>query len=240
MTTQTTERDRPGATRALSRLSLPDQAVEVLREMIASGTLDSGDRINEVELAAQLGISRGPLREAIARLGAEGLIELRQNRGAYVRSISLDDLGHMYEVRQLLEVKAASLAAILATEEEISELHSRLSGVDDILRGDAAGGYPTDFDFHELVLTLSGNPYLRRAGIDLQNQARLARVRSGSSPERARQALAEHHRIIAAIARRDASRAAHAMAEHLRNSLQHLIRYCALPRDAVSRAGNDA
>src|SRR5580658_5969207 len=106
----------------LNRVPLRDQAVEVLRDMVVSGTLGSGDRINEAEVAARLGISRGPLREAIQRLGAEGFIEFRQNRGAFVRTITLDDVRHMYEVREAIEVKAAHLAATRATPEGIAQL----------------------------------------------------------------------------------------------------------------------
>jgi DNA-binding GntR family transcriptional regulator len=221
------EETPPGAQGAtaglLSRFSLRDQAVDVLREMVASGALGSGSRINEAELAARLGISRGPLREAIQRLGAEGFVEFRQNRGAFVRTITLDDLRHMYEVRELIEVKAATLAAARATDADITDLQNRLRAVGDILSNDAAGAYPTEFDLHERVLALSGNPYLHRAGTDLQNRVRLVRIKSGSSPERARQALTEHDQIITAIARRDTRQAARAMTAHLRNSLQHLI-----------------
>jgi DNA-binding GntR family transcriptional regulator len=207
----------------LSRVSLRDQAVEVLRDMVISGSLSAGERINEAELAARLGISRGPLREAIQRLGAEGFIDFRQNRGAFVRAITLDDLHYMYEAREIIEVRAAVLAADRATEAGIVKLQTMLSAVDELLSEDAEGSYPIEYDLHELVLELSGNPYLQRAGVDLQNQVRLARIRSGSSPERARQALIEHHRIISAIASRDGDGAAEAMTDHLRQSLNHLL-----------------
>jgi DNA-binding GntR family transcriptional regulator len=207
----------------LTRVPLRDQAVESLRDMIITGVLVGGERINEVELAAHLGISRGPLREALQRLGAEGFIEFQQNRGGFVRTITVDDLRHLYEFRELIEVKAATLAASRATEADIARLQDLLNAVDDVLRNDTTGAYPTEFDLHDLVLTLCGNPYVQQAGLDLQNQVRLARTKSGSSPERARQALTEHHRIIDAIADRDGDRAARAMADHLRNSLSHLI-----------------
>src|ERR1700722_14473915 len=191
----------------LNRVPLRDQAAEVLRNMVVSGALSSGDRINEADLAARLGISRGPLREAIQRLGAEGFIEFHQNRGAFVRTFDLDDLRQMYEARAVSEVKAAQLAARRATDDGIIRLQDLLSAVDAVLRTDTTGAYPVEFDLHELVLDLAGNPYLQRAGTDLQNQVRLARIKSGSSPERARQALTEHHDIIAAIAARDPKRA---------------------------------
>jgi DNA-binding GntR family transcriptional regulator len=206
----------------LNRVPLRDQAAEVLRNMVIAGSLRSGDRINEADLAARLGISRGPLREAIQRLGAEGFIEFHQNRGAFVRSFNLDDLRQMYEAREVIEVKAAQLAAIRATDDGIVRLQNLLHSVDAALRTDTTGAYPIEYDLHDLVLDLSQNPYLQRAGTDLQNQVRLARIKSGSSPERARQALTEHQDIIAAIADRDPKRAGKAMTIHIQNSLKHL------------------
>jgi DNA-binding GntR family transcriptional regulator len=207
----------------LSRVPLRDQAVEVLREMVVSGALEGGERINEAELAARLGISRGPLREAIQRLGAEGFIEFRRNRGAFVRKITLEDVRYMYEAREIVEVKAAMLAAARASQAGVEQLRAMLGQVGELLDANEAGPYPAGLDLHMLVLELSGNPYLQRAGTDLQNQVRLARITSGNSPERARQALAEHHEIIAGIAARDADAAGRAMSFHLHQSLSSLL-----------------
>ncbi|MBF4163292.1 GntR family transcriptional regulator [Nocardioides acrostichi] len=206
----------------LTRMPLREQAVGVLRDMVVSGVLGPGDRINEADLASQLGISRGPLREAIQRLGAEGFVEFRQNRGAFVRSLSPEDVRHMYEVRELIEVKAASLAAQNATEEGVEEMRRLIAATDEVLRTDTTGAYPTEYDLHALVLELSGNPQLQRIGTDLQVQVRLARVRSGRSPERAREALTEHLQIISAIADRDPRRAGREMRAHLRRALDTL------------------
>jgi DNA-binding GntR family transcriptional regulator len=97
----------PSRARKLSRISLRDQAVHALRTMIVNGAMAGGERINEAELAATLGISRGPLREAIQRVGAEGLIEFQRNRGAFVREIALEDIEDMYEARVIIESMAA-------------------------------------------------------------------------------------------------------------------------------------
>jgi len=210
-------------TPVLSRALLREQAVEVIREMVVSGALAAGDRINEVELAARLGISRGPLREAIQRLSAEGFVESRQNRGAYVRVVTPDDVRFMYETRELIEVRAAELAAERASDADVARLRASLDGVRAALRDDAGAAYPPEVDLHAFVLGLSGNPYLQRAGLDMQSRVRVARVRSGSSPERAREALAEHDEILAAIADKDAARAGSTMAEHLRRSLRHVL-----------------
>jgi DNA-binding GntR family transcriptional regulator len=208
----------------LARIPLRDQAVEVLRDLIIRGDLKAGTRLNEVELATKLGISRGPIREAIQRLAAEGVVEFQQNKGAFVKRSSHEDLRQMFEVRELIEVKAAMLAATRATDEQIIGLQTLLETVDEELARSETGSYPIEqeLDLHLHVLELAGNPYLQRAGSDLQTQVRVARVRSGSSPERAQLALEEHREIISAIAERNAKAAARAMSKHLAGFLAQL------------------
>jgi DNA-binding GntR family transcriptional regulator len=213
----------PAPLAILNRTSLRDQTVIVLREMVVDGVLAPGDRINEVELAAQLGISRGPLREAIQRLAAEDLLEFRQNRGVFVRTVTLDDVRQMYEVRLVIEVRAAMLAATKATPEEIARLQDLVTAAEEVLQLNSSGPYPSDLDLHMLILELSNNSYLQRIGSDLEMQLQIARMKSGSFHERAREALMEHQLIIAAIANRDVEAAAQAMADHLQKSLDHVV-----------------
>jgi DNA-binding GntR family transcriptional regulator len=206
----------------LSRISLRDQAVHALRTMIVSGAMAGGERINEAELAATLGISRGPLREAIQRVGAEGLIEFRRNRGAFVREIALEDIEDMYEARVIIEGMAARRAARWASEDQIAELSRQIDEVDTFLRLNPGTAYPADSDFHLRILELAHNSYLERAGNDLHVQLRIARLRSGSSPARAREALDEHRAVLSNIAARSEVAAGEAMARHLRCSLARL------------------
>src|SRR5882757_1316895 len=164
--------------RKLSRHSLRDQTVEVLREAIIRGEIRPGSRINEAELADKLGISRGPLREAIQRVGAEGLIEFQRNRGAFVRELGLDDVRLIYDARQALEGAAAERIAREASNTEIANLRRHLTEADAVLRsrdgttGDV--GTPsmlqTAQSFHVMILQMCGNPYLQRYGIDLHVQ----------------------------------------------------------------------
>lgn len=218
-----------GVSQKLSRTSLREQAVEVLRELIVNGTIQAGGRINEAELAAELGISRGPLREGIQRLGAEGLIEFRGNRGAYVRDVTIEDAKQMYEAREVFEVAAARLATQRATETEIAELERQIAEVDALLQVNSDSAYPIDADFHKRILELSKNPYLERCGNELHAQLRIARLRSGNRPERTREALEEHRAVLVAIAKRDQEGAAEMMAKHIRNTLAALTERMANP-----------
>ena len=209
-------------TTVLSRMSLRDQAVEVLREMLLSGGLAQGDRINEVELAGRLGISRGPLREAIQRLGAEGIVEFRQNRGAFVRTIGAEDLDQLFQFRELIECKATELVATRGSAADIARLREHVEVTGASLR--AGEAYPrTAGDLHRLVLEMCGNPYLQVAGDDMHNQVRLARTQVRRGPQWAADVQEEHDRIVTALERRDPDAAARAMAEHLRSSLTHMM-----------------
>ena len=107
-----------------SRPSIVDTCASQLREMIADGTLAAGQPLRQDELAAQLGISRTPIREAIARLQAEGLAVLKPNRGATVFKPSPDELKQIYEIRMLLEPYAAKIAVKMVTREVIAKLRS--------------------------------------------------------------------------------------------------------------------
>ena len=200
--------------------------MDALRDMVINGTIPTGSRINEAELAENLGISRGPLREAIQRVGAEGLIEFRRNRGAFVREIAVDDIRLIYEVRDALESAAAKRAARVATDAEIAELQRQVAQVDDMLA--SSKGRKSDphaqileltNDFHVTVLDVCQNPYLQRYGSDLHIQLRVARLHSEPSMERAKQVVDEHRVIVDAIARRDGPAASRAMSKHLKSSL---------------------
>jgi DNA-binding GntR family transcriptional regulator len=216
-----------GAGRKLARTSLRDQAVDALRDMVINGVIPAGSRVNEAELAEMLGISRGPLREAIQRLSAEGLIEFRRNRGAFVRELALEDIRLLYEVREVLESAAAKRAAREANDDQIADLERQIAQVDSIVsttkRGRAhdphAEVLELSNDFHVTVLDICKNPYLQRYGADLQAQLRVARLHSEPSQEHAEQVVAEHRAIVEAITKRDGAAASRAMSKHLKNSL---------------------
>ncbi len=215
----TTEIPSTAASTRVATWNFRDQAVEILREQIVSGTYDSGARLNEVEIADSMGISRGPLREALQRLAAEGLVELIPHRGAFVRSFTVAELRTMYEFREIIESGAARLAAKRASPQAVTAVRESLAEAEAILSADPDAPYPAAPDFHRQILELADNPSLLAVGIELQTQIRIARRSSARKPGRARDALDEHHAIVRAIAAGDGSAAADAMARHLAKSL---------------------
>lgn len=183
--------------------------------MVLGGELHPGDRVNEVALAEQLGISRGPLREAIQRLAADGLLTVLTHRGAFVPTIGEDELRDLYELRAVLETAAVRLGVARASDAQLAQVRAELTRAGRLLRGTGEGGYPSEVDIHRLFVSLCGNTALAAMTADVHTRITLARARSGSVPERARAAHREHVAILTRMRSRDADGAARLMRAHL-------------------------
>ncbi len=198
-----------------------DSVAQIIRQMILADEVKPGERLNELSLAQQLGISRSPVREAMQSLAGEGLVHFVPGRGAYVVVLDLPTVRQLGQIRAALESLGAQLAAQAATEEQLAGLELLLHDTEASM-GDPARAYPSDLDFHRAVLEMSGNPRLVEMAGLVGAQLRLARLRSAKQPERAREALLEHRAILAAIKARDAVRARAAMHEQLEWSLENV------------------
>lgn len=127
--------------RAIERPNLSEDVASALREMIVDGRLAAGDRVNEVHLAARLAVSRTPLREALARLAAEGALDAVPRSGYFVRPLTLEELRDVYPMRALLDPEALRLAGIpsgrrLARLEALNRRIEEASEPDDVIRLD--------------------------------------------------------------------------------------------------------
>lgn len=205
--------------------SLSDQAFAAIVEAISNGDIEPGARLKEAEIARQLGISRGPLREALNRLESHRLVERRANLGVYAASLSIEDLDDLFKVREVMEGAACALAAERVTKGDIAHLEGML-----IRHADATaktGQYTqltSDDDFHFFIIEKSGSKRLFHALCDeLYLQVRIYRFRSSSRPGRSQAALAEHHQIVEALATGVARRAEDAMRMHISNARDNLL-----------------
>lgn len=189
----------------------------VIREMILDGTIPPGERLNEVALASALGISRGPLREAIQRLAGEGLLTMISHRGAFVRTFEAREIDELYDMRCAYEMYAARLICQRADDEQLAGLESFVTETG-VAMDDGNGRYPADRDFHRRLLALAGNATLERAALDAQDQISLARSMSAKAPSRAKAALGEHEAIVAALRSRDAETAVRLVQQHLEHA----------------------
>lgn len=200
-----------------------DRSLEVLRGMVLDGTLLPGQRLNEVGLSRALGISRGPLREAIQRLASDGLLNVVAHRGAYVRTFDAQELKDLYELRIALETHAVRLAVRRADTEDLRDLDELLRATEELLISDADTAYPSELDFHRRVVALADNQPLQRAFEDANNQIQLARSRSARQPRRARDACSEHREVLRALAAGDGDQSARLLTEHLDHSLHNAL-----------------
>jgi len=197
-------------------------SLAVLRDMVLTGRLLPGERLNEVELARALQISRGPLREAIQRLASEGLLTIVSHRGAYVRTFDAGELRDLYELRIALEMHAVRLAAERLTADDVADVGELLDETREALAD--AGGYPEELDFHQRMVALTGNQTLLSATVEVHRQIHLARSRSGQQPDRARDAYDEHRAVVDHVAAGNGEAAANLMRTHLQKSLENALR----------------
>ncbi|WEX10653.1 GntR family transcriptional regulator [Chelativorans sp. AA-79] len=206
---------------------LADRALTHIREMIATARLGPGDRVNEVEIAAQLGISRAPVREAIRRLASSGLVVSEPNLGSRVVQIDMAKIRALYEVREALESMSAGLAAQRMTDAERAALLEMLDEHAAQMHGQGSSTYPagsSDWDFHLAVLKGSRNEVAWRiCGSDLRDLLSLLRARHGRRPGRGEQALLEHRWVAEAIRAGNADFASLLMAQHIRASRDNLF-----------------
>jgi DNA-binding GntR family transcriptional regulator len=207
--------------------SAEEATTAALRRAILQGVLRPGDRLRQETLAAELGVSRIPLRDAFRRLEAEGLIRIDGRRGARVSALSLDDVAELYELRRLLEVHCVRLAIRNLTDEETAELLDLYSRMDPHVGHDTPG-VVSQRTFYSTLYARSGRP--RMTSLILQLRHELNRYHS--LKDVALEA-AIHERIRACIETHDADGAAAAMREHLRVSRDRLL--AALRREARIR-----
>jgi DNA-binding GntR family transcriptional regulator len=225
--TPRTDASRPAS---INRASLSQQAVEELRRRIAGSTLLPGQRLDEVALADDLGISRTPLREALKVLSAEGLVEIRPRRGCYVAELGPPDLEEIFPIMALLEGEVAREAAAKAAPgdlKRLDRLHAELE------RHAAAGEvdryYEVNYAFHDALQAIAGNRWLQHVIGDLRKLLKLSRHRSLRLEGRLAESLAEHRALMDALHEHDGPRAERVMKAHLLAQLAAL-------RDLVARA----
>lgn len=206
--------------------SLVDLVVERIEAAIISGALEPGSRLSEQGLAASLGLSRGPLREAIRRLEGRKLLERTPNIGVRVASLSLKDLNEVLQIREALEGLACALAARSMSDDEIAALRDLLARHEQQKSVREGKGYyqeSKDFDFHFRIVTGSRNERLAQMLLgDLYYLLRIYRYKSSTKPGRAKKALEEHKAIVNALESRDPELCERKMREHLRNARQYV------------------
>lgn len=181
-----------------------------LERMILEGELPPGARLNELALAARLGVSRGPVREAVRGLDRSGLVVTVVNQGSFVRQLSEAEALHLYDLRAALTGHACATLAGRASAAQRAALQRLVAAMDEAAEGEAAPRYyALNLEFHAALLELAGNPRAARLYEDLGKELSLYCRRALLSPEQMRDSNTEHAAMLAALGQGpDAARAA--------------------------------
>jgi DNA-binding GntR family transcriptional regulator len=203
-------------TAPLDNRTLREQVIDHLREEILSSRLEPGTELGEVALARSLGISRGPLREALGQLTAEGLVTMVPRRGAVVTRLTRQEFIDAYQVREALESLAMKLAVPRLTAEEKARLHEMCAVMERAAAdGDTVRFFAVNREFHDLLVGASGNRKLE--AVHSQLIAQMGRLLNRSAELRGglEQSASEHRAILAAIDADDAPLAVRLLEEHI-------------------------
>ena len=192
--------------------------VERLRSEILDSRFEPAERLVEIDLTRRFGVSRGPVREALRRLAAEGLIEHVPNRGALVRRLGRDEIRELFQIRIELEALAARMAAAACEGAKRREFERRIVPIFGPSPREASDYMKENADFHSAVTILSGNRQLGQVATQLQFPLVMAQVRDALTRETMQDSVREHRAIAAAILTRDAAGAETAMRAHLRRA----------------------
>lgn len=205
---------------ALGRELAPEQVTNRLRAAITSGLLQPGERLNQAELADQLGVSRMPIREALHRLHSEGLVTLQPYRGAIVAGVSRHELQEIYEMRVALE----ALALRIGYREDRPV---DLDRAEDVLRRMERANTSREWlqlntEFHDLLYVGADRPLLLESIDMLRNKSDRYLRLFAEQRDRKAHAMEEHWAIIAALREGDADAAVHLLQEHLQHTITSL------------------
>ena len=214
----------PEPTAAPDRLniaSVVDQVYSAIRERISSGSLPRGARVHQEDLAEELGVSRTPVREALRRLAAEGLVEMRTNRGARVADVDQVGMRVSYEARTVIEPGAARLAAARRPPEPLARMRAAVVAQRRSLRN-VRQSFEANREFHLALAAASGNDVL----VQFAERLWVARIgetiyeRQVQTQERMLLDVREHEQIIEAIEAGDGRRAEALARRHLTDAMK--------------------
>lgn len=202
--------------------SKADVAYAQIRQQILDGSLEAGSALAQYELAASMGISITPLREAIRRLSGEGLVLLEGHRNARVAVMDFAEARQLFETRQALEPAAVALAAERRTEEDIARMNAALKNLLPVNRQWGEAGLAAHREVHQALYGGSHNAVMIRMLNDLWDKSdryRRAGLDLPSGAEPRTRDFEEHHRLVELVTYREADAAQALMCSHIANSL---------------------
>lgn len=212
---------------ATTSSTLSSELTSTLRDAIITGDIEQGSRLSETKLAAELDVSRGPLREAIRRLEGMNLIRHIPQQGARVVVLSLGFILQIYQAREALESKAVSLAATKMTSQEIDQLHRLIDAQAKQMKENTGAFVPaeSDYAFHEMVIRGGRNRVIEHALLEeIYHLIKMFRYQNYAAQTSSTNALIEHRQIVYAIEQRDAELAEVTMRSHIVRARERIKR----------------
>jgi DNA-binding GntR family transcriptional regulator len=193
-----------------------DSIAEELEELIFDGTFADGDRLDEVRLAEQFGVSRTPLREAFQRLALSGLVQLIPRRGAFVRQPGPVELMEMFEVMAELEAVCGRLAAKRISDQALDELNDANAKCQAAVDAQDSDAYYVENErFHRILYRESGNGFLEQEACKLHKRLKPFRRQQLRFRGRLAQSMDEHKAVVQALVQGDGEAAANALRDHV-------------------------
>ncbi|MGH2680908.1 MAG: GntR family transcriptional regulator [Actinomycetota bacterium] len=216
--------------RRLSSPTLAERSAELIRERILTGDFASGDRLVEAKLAEQLGISRGPLREALKQLAAEGLVREEPRRGTFVATPTAEDVRDVYDLRVAIESRAARLVIARGDPAALEVLRRAVEGIGAAAKAvDLQRLVRADYEFHETLCRVSGNRRLHEAFVRNASALRiLLRLEEERFYGSFDEVWTQHRDLLDVVESGDASRAEAMVTEHLESARDRLLRHLTL------------
>lgn len=209
---------------AAPRATLADYVVGVIRERAATGELRPGEHLREAELAAALGVSRGPVREALAILEAEGQVEIRRHRGAFVSVLTQEDVEEVHSLREAIEALAAERAATRLGPDHLAEMDRILQA----MKGTSGSVAPQeavrlDLAFHDVIYAAADHARLQRVWTSIRSQvAFFLHTRNVNFPDFPTVGYLEHHELRTVLSSGDPAAARTAVDKHMTGSYSRL------------------
>ena len=206
----------------ITRKSLHSEVTDRIRQLIVESHLQPGQRVPELEISRDLGVSRTPIREALKVLAAEGLVELLPLRGAMVKTFSIKDATDMLALMAVLEIFAADKACkadqkrvdqVLALQARMSLLHAK---------GKRSEYFEVNQQIHDAIVAMADNESLSLVHSALSKRMRSLRFSGNSTPDNWRNALKEHEEIAAALQQRDTKKIKKAVGLHFKNTVKRI------------------
>ncbi len=222
-----------GAPPISSRDNISDSVAAELRHRIVDGRLPAGERINEVHLARQLGVSRTPLREALSRLAAEGALSSIPRFGFFVRPLTFEEFEQIYDIRPILDPEALRLAGLPDTKtlERLEKLNRRLAGM-----RDPEAAIALDDEWHLVLIDRCPNRVLIELIQNIILRTRRYELALMRETTNVRRATEDHQRILAALRRRDLREACAALKRNMQTGRAPIVSWLKT-RESKARSG---